>query len=35
MERLEVIEAAYKTFRGLMTKHHRVQMAPVAMRAAF
>lgn len=27
--------SAYRTFLGLMIKHHRVQMIPVAVRAAF
>lgn len=26
---------SYRRFRGLMTKHHRVQITPVAVRATF
>lgn len=29
------LTVARRTFRGLMTKHQRVQMRPVAVRAAF
>lgn len=34
-DRMEVGRAAHKRFRGLMTKHHLVQMRPVAINAAF
>jgi hypothetical protein len=30
-----VKENAYRIFLGLMIKHHRVQISPVAVRAAF